>query len=252
MQQFVRRFVNQGDKLFRLRLAGKQGDLAAVAHAHRRGDSLVEFERDVLLRKKVNQPVALFAYFAGNVVLELRQFRALGLRHVEHMHGTETDKHRLRLGAAVRVGVLCGLGVLPPVADHRRENLDALLAALHEPAHLFPCAESRYARSGGPLPRNGNDVAKAVIVESRNRGQICGQCLALARFYLLDEEIHGLLDDELGWIVFLRCPPLIRRIAAVPQRRIFPVRRGVAGCAIAGGGCIADGGVAEFHDDAPA
>lgn len=89
--------------------------------------------------------------------------------------------------------------------------------------------------------------------EPRHRGKVRGQSLALACLDLSDEEVHGLLDDELSWIVFLCCPPLIGRIAAVALRRIFPVRRSLAaGCAIAGGGgCDAGSAVAAFHDDAP-
>ncbi len=126
---------------------------------------------------------------------------------------------------------------LAPVADHWSENLNAFLATLYESAHLLPCAESRYARSRGPLPRNGNDIAKAVIVKPRHRSQIRCESFALACLDLLDEKVHGLLDDELSWIVFLCCPSLIGRIAAVALRRIFPVRRSLAaGCAIACGG----------------
>ena len=71
---------------------------------------------------------------------------------------------------------------------------------------------------------------------------------------LPDEEFHGLPDDELSWIVFLCCPPLIGRIATVRLRRICPVRRSfAAGCAIAGGGgCDAGNASAAFHAHAPA
>ena len=86
-------------------------------------------------------------------------------------------------------------------------------------------------------------------MEPRHRAKIRGQGFALARLKLLDEVIHGLLNDYLRGVVFLARALLIRRVVAGPLRRIFPVRRCVAGCAIAGGGgCDAGSPVAEFHD----
>ena len=42
------------------------------------------------------------------------------------------------------------------------------------------------------------------------------------------EVIHGLLDQDLGGVVLLRGALLIGGVAAVPLRRIFHVRRGIA------------------------
>ena len=64
-------------------------------------------------------------------------------------------------------------------------------------------------------------------MEPRHRAKVRGQGFALARLKLLDEVIHGLLDDYLSGVVFLARALLIRRVAAGPLRRIFPVRRGV-------------------------
>jgi hypothetical protein len=58
-------------------------------------------------------------------------------------------------------------------------------------------------------------------VKPRHRGQVRGQSLTLARLDLLDEKIHGLLDNELGLVVLLRRPSLIGRVAAVTLCRIF-------------------------------
>ena len=88
-------------------------------------------------------------------------------------------------------------------------------------------------------------------MKPRHRGEIRGQCLALARLKLLDKKIHGLLDKLLCGVVLLAGALLVRRLAAVLPCRIFPVRRGVAdnGCAVAGGeGCVADSG---WHDSVP-
>jgi len=86
-------------------------------------------------------------------------------------------------------------------------------------------------------------------VEPRHRSEVRGQGFALARLKLLDEVIHGLLDDYLSGVVFLARSVLIRRVAAGPLRRIFPVRCGAAGYVIAGvGGCVADSG---WHNSVP-
>ena len=93
------------------------------------------FEQDVLLCEEVNQPVAVLAHFAGDAVRELRRVRAFGLRHIEHVHGAEADRQRLRLGFRFRLG-----GCVFPVAavaGYGSENLDALLAPLHETAHFI-------------------------------------------------------------------------------------------------------------------
>ena len=88
-------------------------------------------------------------------------------------------------------------------------------------------------------------------METRHRSEVLGQGFALACLKLLNEIIHGLLDELLCGVVFLGSALLVRRFAAGPTCRIFPVRRGVAdnGCAIADGeGCVADSG---WHDSFP-
>ena len=74
-------------------------------------------------------------------------------------------------------------------------------------------------------------------METRHRAEIRGQGFALARLKLLDEIIHGLLDELLGGVVFLAVALLVRRLAAVLPCRILPVRRGAAD-----NGCTAHGG----------
>ena len=69
-------------------------------------------------------------------------------------------------------------------------------------------------------------------MEPGHRRQISGQCFALARFKLPDEKVHGLLDELLCGVVLLCGALLVGRFARVAERRIFPVRRGVAAGAI--------------------
>ena len=88
-------------------------------------------------------------------------------------------------------------------------------------------------RGCGALPCNGKDVAKAVFVEAGHCAEVRGQGLALARLKLLNEKIHGLLDDKLCGVVLLAGALLVGGGAALGAlRRIFPVRRGGAadGC----------------------
>jgi len=108
------------------------------------------------LRKEIRESVAVRSHFAGDRVLELRQFHAFGLRNIENVHHPETNQHPLMFRF-----LFLFRGIFPaPESDHGRENLDAPLAPLDESAQFPPCAVSGHARSRGPLPRNGEDVAK--------------------------------------------------------------------------------------------
>ena len=118
--------------------------------------------------------------------------------------------------------------VLPAaVANDGGKNLNALLALLHEPAQLVPSADSGNAGSGRPLPRDGENVAKAVIVKTGHCAEIRGQGFALAFLKLLEQEVNGLFDELLRGVLALGGALLIGRIAAM--RRILPVRRGGGG-----------------------
>ena len=75
-------------------------------------------------------------------------------------------------------------------------------------------------------------------METRHRAEIRGQGFALACLKLLDEVIHGLLDELLCGVVFLAVALLVRGLAAVLPCRIFTVRRGAADNGCTGhGGC---------------
>src|SRR6185437_7857049 len=115
---------------------------------------------------KVNQAVPVSAHFAGNGAVEFREVCAFGLRDVEDVYDPEADQNRYRPRVPVALCVLRGVGSPATVADHRSENLDALLAPFNEPAKFAPCAVPGDVRCRGVLPRNGKNVAKAVIVEA--------------------------------------------------------------------------------------
>jgi hypothetical protein len=66
-------------------------------------------------------------------------------------------------------------------------------------------------------------------MEPGHCGEIRGQCLALARFKLLEQKVYCLFDELLCGVVFLRGALLVRGLAA--ERRIFAVRRGGGGIA---------------------
>ena len=111
--------------------------------------------------EKGNQPVAVLAHFAGDVVLELRQVCAFGLADVEDVNGAEANQHGRGLRVLIRARLLLCRVSPAPMADHRRENLDALLALLHKSAQLVPCADARNARGRRALSRNGKNVAES-------------------------------------------------------------------------------------------
>ncbi len=52
-------------------------------------------------------------------------------------------------------------------------------------------------------------------METGHRREIRGQCFALARFKLLEQVIHGLLDELLRGVVALRGALLVGGFAAV-------------------------------------
>jgi len=61
----------------------------------------------------------VLAYVAGDVVLELGQVRAFGLRHIEDIYSAEANQHGLRFGVVVRSAVLVGVVLVAPFSDHR-------------------------------------------------------------------------------------------------------------------------------------
>ena len=142
VQKFMRRFMDQTDQILGGRLAGKNGNPIAVAHAKSGRYVFVVFKGDVLRIKKGNQTVAVFAHFAGNVVLELGQVRAFSLCHIEDIHGAKANQHGRSLGVVVLLAALVAVVLRAPLANHRGENLNPFLATLYKAAKLFPRMES--------------------------------------------------------------------------------------------------------------
>ena len=177
----------------------------------------------------------MFAHFAGNVVLELGQVRAFGLRHIEDVDRAKANQHGRGLAVVVLRAVAVGVVFPAAVSNHRGENLDSLFAALHKPAQLLPRVEPGDAGRRWALPRNAQNVPERVVMETGHCREIRGQSFALARFKLLEQVIHGLLDELLRGVVALRGALLVGGFAAV--RRIFAVRRG-GGVVVGAGSCV--------------
>jgi hypothetical protein len=76
----------------------------------------------------------VLAHFAGDGVAEFGQVLAFGPRNIEEVYDSETDQCGHEFGVAVCFCFLRGVGSPAPASDHRRENLDSLLAPFHKPA----------------------------------------------------------------------------------------------------------------------
>ncbi len=75
----MRELVNKGAELLGGCLSGKNGNLAAVAHAQRGCNRFLELKLDALTRDEVDQALAVPADFAGGPRGELREVCAFGL-----------------------------------------------------------------------------------------------------------------------------------------------------------------------------
>src|ERR1035437_5077348 len=92
------------------------------------------------------------------------------------------------------------------VADEGSQNRDTLLPLDDESAQLVPGADAGDVRRIRPVARNGEDVAKAVIVEASHCCEIGSERLALALFKLLNEELDVLCNDLLcGVLLAVTC-----------------------------------------------
>ena len=95
----MRDFVNKGAELLRWSLAGKQNDLASVAHAQCRCDALLELKQDALRCDEVEQALHTLSHIATDTAGKLWKLQALSLRDIEDIHGTEADENGLILCA---------------------------------------------------------------------------------------------------------------------------------------------------------
>ena len=220
------------DELLGLRLSRQQGDLAAVADAERGAIFSLYSSAMFWLCEKCDQPVAVLAHFAGDVVLELGQVRSFGLRHIEYVHGAEADQHGRGFASVL---LLCRSSFLrrwPTIGARIWMPFSPFFTNRPSSFHVrMPATRVAVGR----CPAICENVPEGIGMEPGHRAKVGGQGFALARLKLLDEEIHGLLDELLCGVVFLGGALLVRRLAAVLPCRIFPVRRGllISGCGVA-------------------
>ena len=118
-------------------LSGKNGNLAAVAHAKSGGDAVLELKLDTLRDGEVDEAFAVLAYVPLYPLGELRKLCTFGLRNVEHIGRAKADEDgcvdSCRVFAALGFGVFLLAG-----ADHRGEDADALLSFHNLAAKLVP------------------------------------------------------------------------------------------------------------------
>ncbi len=79
VEHFVRKLMNKGAELFGGCLSGKNGDLAAVAHAKRGSDAVLELQLNALTRGEVDEPFAVRSNLPLHALGELRKLCAFGL-----------------------------------------------------------------------------------------------------------------------------------------------------------------------------
>ena len=187
------------------RLARKKDDLAAVAHAQRGGDALVELKLDALqLMTKSTSRSRYSPALAGDALGEFGKLRAFGLAHIEDIGGAEPNQNGLILSADVLLGLFV---LLAANADHGSKNADAVLALLDLAAKLVPRIQASNAGCVRLLPCNLQNVAKAVVVKPAHCVEVGGEGFAVSLLQLLDEGLHvgrdyffrGLRCCCLGW-----------------------------------------------------
>jgi hypothetical protein len=153
VQKFVREFVGQRRELLGRRLAGKQRDFAATRHASRGSDSLGVFERNALCGSEPAQSLSIPAGITSHGA-DMRKFLPVGLADVEDVRSAKPGERARRFFAVLFV-------ILRFTAEDRREDEDALLAFLDEPAELVPGAEARDIARIGLLRSDQQDIMKA-------------------------------------------------------------------------------------------
>src|SRR5665213_3198499 len=91
VQHLVCDFVNKGAELLGWRLAGKQNDLASVAHTQRRGNTLFELKQDALGCDEIEQTFHALSHITTDTARKLWKLQALSLRNIEDIYGTEAN-----------------------------------------------------------------------------------------------------------------------------------------------------------------
>src|ERR1035441_6630774 len=101
--------------------------------------------------------------------------------------------------------VFLGLFILLALdADNRGKNADAALSLLDSPFKLVPRIQASNAGCIRLLPCNLQNVAKAVIVKSSHRCEICGKSFAVSLLQLLDQGLYVGRDCFFGGLLLLR------------------------------------------------
>jgi hypothetical protein len=129
------------------------------------------------------------------------QFWEIGsdrLRNIEDPYDSESGQHGL---LRFRCVFFTFIFLAAPVADDRSENLNSFLAFLHIPAKLIPCANARYSLGVRLLSDYQQNVPETVGMELRHCSEVGGKHFALASLQLLDEKVHGLLNNLLRGVV---------------------------------------------------
>jgi hypothetical protein len=142
VQHLVRQFMHKGWELLGRRLAGKQGDLASVAHAKSGSDVLFELQRDAPSNDKIHKAVAVLSSAAGDAFGEFWKLRPFGLAYIEDIGGAEPNQNGLILCADVLLGFFA---LLPANPDYGSEDTDAVLTLLDLATKLVPRIEASNA-----------------------------------------------------------------------------------------------------------
>ena len=88
------------------------------------------------------------------------------------------------------MAILLGfLILLPSNPDHGRENANAAFALFYLATKLVPRIEASNAGCIRLLPRNFQNVAKAVIVKPSHCGEVGGEGVGVSLLQLLDDPV---------------------------------------------------------------
>ena len=175
VQHLVRQFMHKSREFFSGRLAGQSKAILrfSVAHAKGGGDAFFELQRDALSNDKIHEAVAVLPGTAGNALGEFGKLFAFRLAHIEDIGGAESYQNGLVLSADVLLGFLI---LLPANPDHGSENANAAFTLLDLAPELVPRIKASNAGCVRLLPRNFQNVPKALCVKLAHCGEIGGEC----------------------------------------------------------------------------
>ena len=134
MRDFVRKRSGLGCYV---RLAGPNLDLSSLGRTSRAIETafLDESHGDPATLCKSQQPIQhLLPTFPERLGWQVRQWRAVSLRDIEHVNDFEPDSLDFRLGAVCRLPLV--------LEEHRGEDCDSLLALADVASKLQPVVEA--------------------------------------------------------------------------------------------------------------